>query len=84
MTTNLMIIGGFFVVIFGLIYGLVRVSKQVSELKKENEHLGEVINSAKDAIESLNEPLTLGEDLLDDIARRSFGDRLPNVGDKTD
>ena len=82
--TNLMIVGGIFVVVFGLIYALVRVSKKVSALQKENEHLGEVVNSAKDAIESLNEPLTLGEELLDDIAGRSFGGRLPNIGDKTD
>jgi len=71
MTTNLMIVGGIFVVIFGLIYGLVRVSKKASALQKENEQLGEVINNAKEAIEALNEPITLGEDLLDDIRDRS-------------
>jgi len=71
MTTNLMIVGGIFVLVFGLIYGLVRVSKKVSALQKENEQLGEVINNAKEAIEALNEPITLGEDLLDDIRDRS-------------
>ena len=71
MTTNLMIVGGIFVVIFGLIYALVRVSKKASALKKENEHLGKVVDSAKEAIEALNEPLTIGEELLDDIRNRS-------------
>ncbi len=66
-----MIVGGIFVLVFGLIYGLVRVSKKVSALQKENEQLGEVINNAKEAIEALNEPITLGEDLLDDIRDRS-------------
>ena len=61
----------YFLVIFGLIYGLVRVSKKVSSLEKENEQLGEVITNAKEAIEALNEPITLGEDLLDDIRDRS-------------
>jgi len=47
MTTNLLIVSGFFVVIFVLIYGLVRVTKKVSALERENKQLGEVIDNDK-------------------------------------